>query len=57
MNKNEQAQLCMLLAKLRYDVIENMINANDKKYLDDCEKLINAINKVLTCTSINGGNK
>lgn len=57
MNKNEQAQLCMLLAKLRYDVMESMINASSKSYLDDCRKLIDAINKVLTYTSIDGSNK
>ena len=48
MNKNEQSQLCMLLAKMRYDIMEDMsyliANGQDYEYK---EELLNAINRIL----------
>ena len=52
MNKNEQAQLCMLLAKLRYDIMETLISATNEKYIEEQNNLIEAINKVLSYSYI-----
>lgn len=57
MNKNEQAQLCMLLAKVRYDIMSDLISSNIEEYKNKCKELMDAINKVLTYTSIDGSNK
>ncbi len=55
MNKNEQAQLCMLLAKMRYDIMEIMTNQNlDKDYFKKCDDLISAINRILSYSYIDG---
>lgn len=57
MNKDEQSQLCMLLAKMRYDVMEEisslMINCQEYK---NQEELLNAINKVMCYSYIDGSN-
>lgn len=47
MNKNEQSQLCMLLAKLRYDIMETIIGATNEKFIKEQNTLIEAINKIL----------
>lgn len=57
MNKNEQLQLCMLLVKLRYEIVESIINEDDESYFDECHQLIEAINRVLAYTPIDGSNK
>ena len=52
MNKNEQSQLCMLLAKLRYDIMETLIGASNNKFIEEQNKLIEAINKILSYSYI-----
>lgn len=52
MNKNEQAQLCMLLAKLRYDLMEFGAKTwyKDDEYID----LVDAINKIMAFSYLDG---
>ena len=58
MNKNEQAQLCMLLAKMRYDIMETMTHPDlDKKYFKECDDLLSAINRIIAYSYIDGNNK
>lgn len=48
MNKNEQSQLCMLLAKMRYDIMKSMTECiNNKDYIKKCDEILSAINKVM----------
>lgn len=52
MTKNEQAQLCMLLAKLRYDLMESCAKVGfNNKYLND---VLDAISKIMAFGIING---
>ena len=57
MNKNEQSQLCMLLAKMRYDIMEMLQNASDTDFIKECDEVISAINRILSYSYINGNNK
>ncbi len=52
MNKNEQAQLCMLLAKLRYDLME--FNAKTGFLNDEYNDLVGAINKIMAFAYLDG---
>lgn len=54
MNKYEQSQLCMLLAKMRYDIMEMMKDANNLTYCKECNEVITAINRILGYSYING---
>ena len=57
MNKNEQAQLCMLLAKMRYDIMETMTHQNlDEDYFNKCDDLLSAINRILSYSYIDYNN-
>lgn len=52
MNKNEQAQLCMLLAKLRYDLMETCAKTGfNNKNIND---VLEAINKIMSFGIIDG---
>ena len=58
MNKNEQSQLCMLLAKMRYDIMKSMIECIDnEKYVKQCDEILSAINKVMSYSYIDGNKK
>ena len=52
MNKNEQSQLCMLLGKLRYDIMETLINSTNGEFIEEQNNLIEAINKILSYSYI-----
>lgn len=52
MNKNEQSQLCMLLGKLRYDIMKTLINATNGEFIEEQNNLIGAINKILSYSYI-----
>ncbi len=53
MNKNEQSQLCMLLAKMRYDIMKSMAECIDNKnYVKQCDEILSAINKVMSYSYI-----
>ena len=52
MNKNEQSQLCMLLGKLRYDIMETLINSTNGEFIEEQKNLIEAINKILSYSYI-----
>lgn len=53
MNKQEQSDLCALLAKLRYDMMEIILDKEGKNDNKENE-IINAINKILSVTMIDG---
>lgn len=56
MNKSEQSQLCMLLGKLRYDVMETIIEPNlSNETREEYEEMLKAINRILVYSSIKGG--
>lgn len=56
MNKSEQSQLCMLLGKLRYDVMETIIEPNlSDETREEYEEMLKAINRILVYSSIKGG--
>lgn len=58
MNKNEQSQLCMLLAKMRYDIMKSMIECIDNKnYVKQCDEILSAIKKVMSYSYIDGNKK
>lgn len=57
MNKNEQSQLCMLLAKMRYDIMEMAQDAINSNFIKECDEVISAINRILSYSYINGNNK
>lgn len=58
MNKNEQSQLCMLLAKMRYDIMKSMIECIDNEnYVKQCDEILSAINKVMSYSYIDGNKK
>ena len=58
MNKNEQSQLCMLLAEMRYDIMKSMIECIDnEKYVKQCDEILSAINKVMSYSYIDGNKK
>jgi len=54
MNKNEQTQLCGLLAKLRYILMEDMIKVTNDDYIKKNNELIEAINKIIVYSRIDG---
>lgn len=52
MNKTEQVQLCMLLAKLRYDLMEACAKTGfNNKNIND---ILDAINKIMAFGIIDG---
>lgn len=53
MNKQEQSDLCALLAKLRYDMMELIVEKEGKDTSKENE-IINAVNKILNVTMIDG---
>lgn len=58
MNKNEQSQLCMLLAKMRYDIMKSMTECIDNKnYVKQCDEILSAINKVMSYSYIDVNKK
>lgn len=58
MNKNEQSQLCMLLAKMRYDIMKSMTECIDNEdYVKECDEFLSAINKVMGYSYIDENNK
>mgnify|MGYP000112779481 CR=1 FL=1 len=57
MNKNEQSQLCMLLAKMRYDIMEMLQDTSNSDFIKECDEVISAINRILSYSYINGNNK
>ena len=58
MNKNEQSQLCMLLAKMRYDIMKLMTECIDNEnYVKQCDEILSAINKVMSYSYIDGNKK
>lgn len=57
MNKNEQSQLCMLLAKMRYDIMEMLQDTSNSDFIKECDEVISAINRILGYSYINGNNK
>ena len=57
MNKNEQSQLCMLLAKMRYDIMEMSQDASNSNFIKECTEVISSINRILSYSYINGNNK
>ena len=57
MNKNEQSQLCMLLAKMRYDIMEMSQDASNSNFIKECGEVISSINRILSYSYINGNNK
>lgn len=54
MNKNEQVQLCSLLAKLRYILMKDLVNATNQDFIKHNNELIEAINKLLPYSRIDG---
>lgn len=49
MTKNEQALLCMLLAKMRYYVNETLLNQNISiTQRKDYQNLLQSINRIMT---------
>ena len=54
MNKNEQVQLCSLLAKLRYILMEDMTKNIKEDVFKRNQELIEAINKLLPYSRIDG---
>jgi len=55
MNKVEQCQLCMLLAKMRYDIMRSMVESIDNEnYVKQCDEILSAINKVMSYSYIDG---
>ncbi len=58
MNKNEQAQLCMLLAKMRYDIMKLITdNIHNKTFVSKQDEILSAINKVISYSYIDGNIK
>lgn len=57
MNKQEQSEMCRLLAKLRYDIMELITNTKSEVIKIEQTKLIEAINKILVYTYIDGKNQ
>lgn len=57
MNKQEQSDLCRLLGKLRYDIMDSIQGASNNEFIENQNKLIEAINLILTYSYIDGGNK
>lgn len=57
MNKQEQSDLCRLLAKLRYDIMEMMVSTKTEVVKSEQTKMIEAINKILVYTYIDGKNQ
>lgn len=58
MNKNEQAQLCMLLAKMRYDIMKLITdNVHNKTFVSKQDEILSAINKVISYSYIDGNIK
>lgn len=57
MNKNEQSQLCMLLAKMRYDIMEMIVGASSEKFIKECDEIISSINRVLGYSYFSGNKK
>lgn len=57
MNKQEQSDLCRLLGKLRYDVMDSMQGASNSEFIESQNELIKAINLILTYSYIDGNNK
>ena len=55
MNKQEQSELCKLLAKLRYDAMETSINCTNNDLIKEQNKLIEAINLIMVYSYIDGG--
>ena len=48
MNKQEQSELCKLLAKMRYDIMKEIVCPNiTKEYYNKCDELLKAINKLM----------
>lgn len=57
MNKQEQSELCRLLGKLRYDIMDSMQGATNGNFIESQNKLIEAINLILTYSYIDGNSK
>lgn len=48
MNKQEQSELCRLLAKMRYDIMKEIIFPNiTNKHFKRCNDLLTAINMIM----------
>lgn len=48
MNKQEQSELCRLLAKMRYDIMKEIVCPSiTKEYYKKCNDLLTAINKIM----------
>ena len=55
MTREEQSQLCMLLAKMRYDIMKDMsIHPTSKIYWKKCDELLSAINRIMSYSYIDG---
>ena len=53
MNKEEQAELCKLLAKMRYDIMFLLGEQNiSKNYRKKCYELLTAINRIMSYSYI-----
>ena len=53
MNKEEQAELCKLLAKMRYDIMFLLGEQNiSKNYHKKCDELLTAINRIMSYSYI-----
>ena len=57
MNKQEQSELCRLLGKLRYDIMDSIQGATNGEFIESQSKLIEAINLILTYSYIDGNSK
>lgn len=55
MNKQEQSELCRLLAKMRYDIMKYITCPNiTEEYYKECDELLTAINRIMVYSYIDG---
>lgn len=56
MSKEEWAELCYLLAKLRYEVASDLycVDSSNHEFIENQNKLIDEINDIMLIVRVNG---
>lgn len=54
MSKEEWAELCYLLAKLRYIILDLIVNSNNSSFIESEQRYIDEINHLMQYTLYDG---
>lgn len=59
MSKEEWAELCYLLAKLRYDIALDLccVDSSNNEYIENQNKLIDEINDIMKIVRVDGNER